>query len=345
MQYYFVKTNYPEAEISFYNSIDECLMAVIDGKVGCTTLNGMMANDILKNRKYRGLSLKQQNVMDDRCFGVLLGDAGLLKLLNRGLSIVGSEQAMNKKYDIIFLDHMMPYKDGIEALHELKALKNNPNADTPAICLTANAITGMREMYIAAGFDDYLTKPIDPGSLEEAIIKFLPNDKIKPAEERQDSSKEAGGNDKLPDFLSEIDGLDVAAGISHLGDIPSYIDTLKAYEETVSATALEIEKSYEEGNIKNLTTRVHAIKSTSRIIGAIELSKLAEELEMAGKDGNMQVISEGIGTLLADYSRMEEIAERLEKSTVPSEYSETVERIVNAISDFDYDEAFSMLNI
>ena len=88
------------------------------------------------------------------------------------------ELASRKKYDIIFLDHMMPNKDGIQALQELQDLPDNPNADTPKICLTANAITGMRETYLAAGFDDYLTKPIEPDSLENSIIHFLPKEKI-----------------------------------------------------------------------------------------------------------------------------------------------------------------------
>ena len=71
-----------------------------------------------------------------------------------------------KHYDVIFLDHMMPDKDGIETLAEMKALKDTPNNGTPIICLTANAISGMRETFMKAGFDDYITKPIDPDRLE-----------------------------------------------------------------------------------------------------------------------------------------------------------------------------------
>ena len=70
MQYYFVKTYYPEAQITFYPSIDECLKSVRKGKTGCTTLNGLRANNILKNTRYKGLSLLQTTHDDDRCFGV-----------------------------------------------------------------------------------------------------------------------------------------------------------------------------------------------------------------------------------------------------------------------------------
>ncbi|MBO4416017.1 MAG: response regulator [Lachnospiraceae bacterium] len=83
-----------------------------------------------------------------------------------------------EKYDIIFLDHMMPRKDGIETLRELKAKKDGPNYNTPVICLTANAIYGAREHYLETGFNDYLTKPIDPSMLEDMIHRYLPEEKV-----------------------------------------------------------------------------------------------------------------------------------------------------------------------
>ncbi len=83
----------------------------------------------------------------------------------------------DKTYDIIFLDHMMPGKDGPETLQELRAQASNPNRNTPVICLTANALSGAREQYISAGFTDYLTKPIPPEQLEDMLIELLPDDK------------------------------------------------------------------------------------------------------------------------------------------------------------------------
>ena len=95
MQYYFVRTNYPDAQITFCNSMDECLSAVISGKVGCATMNGLRANDILRNRKYNALSHRQTSYIDSRCFGVEIGNEGLLRLLNRGISILGVEYTQN----------------------------------------------------------------------------------------------------------------------------------------------------------------------------------------------------------------------------------------------------------
>lgn len=95
MQYYFIRTYYPDAEITFYPSIDECLKAVSEGKVGCATLNGLRANDILRNSRYKRLSQLQTSYQDDKCFGVQIGDAGLLRLLNRGISLAGADYAQN----------------------------------------------------------------------------------------------------------------------------------------------------------------------------------------------------------------------------------------------------------
>ena len=116
MQYYYITTNYPEARILTFPSIDDCLKAVLDGKAGGTTLNGLRANDILKNRKYRELSMRQLSRSDDRCFGVKIGNEGLLKLLNRGISVLGAEYAQSISYR---------YTGGLYSVSLLDMLKEN----------------------------------------------------------------------------------------------------------------------------------------------------------------------------------------------------------------------------
>ena len=83
-----------------------------------------------------------------------------------------------QKYDIIFMDYRMPHMDGVEALRTIRSNPESPNADTPIICLTADAVAGERERYLAEGFADYLTKPVDAGLLEELMLKFLPEEKV-----------------------------------------------------------------------------------------------------------------------------------------------------------------------
>lgn len=89
------------------------------------------------------------------------------------------EQIVDNDYDIIFLDHMMPGMDGLETLAKMKERTTGKNLNTPVIALTANALSGSRELYMEAGFDDYLSKPIIPEKLERLIFNTLPEDKIK----------------------------------------------------------------------------------------------------------------------------------------------------------------------
>lgn len=86
--------------------------------------------------------------------------------------------ADKKKYDLVFLDHMMPKKDGIVTLHEMKEQESGMNKETPVICFTANAVSGAWDLYKNEGFDDYLTKPIDFVKLEQMVMKYLPSEKI-----------------------------------------------------------------------------------------------------------------------------------------------------------------------
>ncbi len=219
----------------------------------------------------------------------------------------GLALAYDKKYDIIFLDHMMPEKDGIETLHELRSRPKDPNLDTPVICLTANAISGAREKYLAEGFDDYLTKPIDSAKLEEMMAGYLPEEKIQRMEDEPvtDNGSErpaemaAGDRQGLPGFLMEIDELDVGAGIANCGSVEDYITVLKTYADMIEEHAAQIETYWQAGDLRNAMVKIHAMKSTSRIIGAAAIGDLAQELEQAGKDGNAEKVADHIDELLA----------------------------------------------
>ncbi|MBO5543598.1 MAG: response regulator [Oscillospiraceae bacterium] len=98
MQYYYVRTHFPDAQITFYPSANACLDAVVAGKEDATTLNGLRANDLLKNTRYESLSLLQLSQSDDRCYGVAMGNEGLLKLLNRGINVLGVDYGQNQAY-------------------------------------------------------------------------------------------------------------------------------------------------------------------------------------------------------------------------------------------------------
>ena len=204
-----------------------------------------------------------------------------------------------KKYDILFFDHMMPEKDGIETLHELKAEVNNLNLKTPAICLTANAISGAREKYLAEGFDDYLTKPIDSNKLEGMMMRYLPPEKVI-GHSGEDAAPEEPAVE-LPEWLSGIDEIDIDTGLKHCGGAEGYLETLKIYGENAEANAAGIEGFWSKRDLSNTTIKVHALKSTSRAIGAESLGALAEKLEFAGKAGDSAALDAELDGLLARY--------------------------------------------
>ena len=204
-----------------------------------------------------------------------------------------------RHYDVIFLDHMMPDKDGIETLKEMKGITESPNIGTPVICLTANAISGMREMYINAGFDDYLTKPIDAERLEMMLLQYLPKDKVTILSDTDDTE-----DNVLPGFLYGIKEIDTESGLNYCGDAEDYLMTLRMYLDSAEKKAEEIEKYYSAGDIKNTTIKVHALKSASRAIGALELGEFAAKLEKAGGSGDLKKLDQELKELLSRYRHL-----------------------------------------
>ena len=223
-------------------------------------------------------------------------------------------KALERKYDMILLDHRMPEKDGIQTLTELRSINDNPNSDTPVIGLTANAVSGAREEYMAAGFDDYITKPIDPSQLEKILMEYLPEEKVHPVvhtdndtapvpdgKDRESGIVEKGVNNILPDFITDVSELDIQKGIANCGDAEAYLTALRSYEESADDNLASIEGYFKEKNYQEYTTRVHALKSSSRIIGAETIGSLAEQMEKAGNAGDSALIEERTPGLLAMY--------------------------------------------
>ena len=246
----------------------------------------------------------------------------------------GLALAYKKKYDIIFLDHMMPEMDGIETLHALRERTADPNLNTPVICLTANAVAGAREQYLAEGFNGYLTKPIDPEKLEEMLLDYLPEEKIQPAEEETEKKPEPEpvkkpepkpeneillrkpakekkpadiGGARLPLFLSRTDELDLERGITGNGSVEGYLEALEIYAEMIDGIVAETRRYWQAGDLENTTIKIHAMKSTSRVIGAMEIGALAQELEYAGKDGDAGKLGERIEELFDRCLKLAEV--------------------------------------
>ena len=218
---------------------------------------------------------------------------------DEGLSLM-----KKKKYDVIFFDHMMPVKDGIETLHEMRSDGSNPNVITPAVCLTANAISGAREYYIGEGFDDYLSKPVDFVKLENMLIKYLPEEKILEPVEGEDEEETISfdGSDPVLEPLINFGKIDVNTGIVNSGSKEDYLPLLKIFYESMDEKADEIQRYYDDNDIKDYTIKVHALKSSARLIGAVEFGEKAQELENAGKREDLDYINSTHEPFLKEYA-------------------------------------------
>ncbi len=227
----------------------------------------------------------------------------------------GIELLRNNKYDVMLIDYMMPKMDGIEALHYMK--DEGLVGDMKCVILTANAVSGVREMYISEGFDDYLSKPVNPDLLEQRLIEWLPDDKVVLDSDNSDSETDAEKDvseeaNELAD-LSAINELDTEAGVVYCGSEENYLSVIRIFHETAGDKADEIRTYYNNKDWENFTVKVHALKSSARVIGAKELSEAARRLEEAGENTDIDTIDNNIDGLLKQYMDLDDKLKVLDK--------------------------------
>ena len=218
------------------------------------------------------------------------------------------EKIAEKRFDIVFLDHMMPEMDGLETLARAKAMPESKCHGVPFIALTANAIAGAREMFLEGGFTDYLSKPINSKLLERMIQDYLPESKILAPEEPEEASAPepektetvGAANEAAPVEAQEMPAeeaesaggeaeasggteIDKALGMQYCGDMEEmFQEFVKMFCERKEETFGKIRGAYETENWEDYTTHVHALKSTALSVGGQKLSEAAKALEMAG---------------------------------------------------------------
>ncbi len=218
-----------------------------------------------------------------------------------------------KRYDLIFLDHMMPGRDGIETFREL--VREDLVYDTPVICLTANAVSGIKEKYIEEGFNDYLAKPIDMKALEAILTAWLPEDKLKHVKAEVVTEDTGKTSEDITDPVKYLDsvGIDTSSGITYTaGSKEFYFEMLGSFVEEYEEKSGEIIKDHEDKNWHDYQTRVHALKSTSRMIGINDLADLALKHENAAREGRTDEIEESFDGLMELYrSRVDDLKKAL----------------------------------
>lgn len=212
------------------------------------------------------------------------------------------ELIKNNKYHIIFLDHMMPVLDGIKTMEIIK--EQNLCPDTPIIALTANAVSGVEKDYISAGFQAYITKPIDGKRLRQVVRQFIPEELILDSKEQERGNK-IGEQKALAwkAVATKFSFLDVMSTKGFCSDnVNFYLEILESYVEHPQVR--EIQQFYEEKDLDNYLVQIHALKSTSKTIGAIHLSALTKELEAAASKKDWEYIKKNHACVMAEYKEL-----------------------------------------
>ncbi|MDR2460012.1 MAG: response regulator [Deltaproteobacteria bacterium] len=289
----------------------------------------------------------------------------------------------NENFELIFIDHMMPEMDGAETMRRIRELRDFYKT-VPMVALTAAVMAGMKEMFLAKGFDDFLGKPIDLKSLDGILDRWVPMDYRREPERRKDMEKEK------PAPL-EIDGVDTSVGLRNIGGVrANYLKALSVFCKDMEGRKASVSK-VTEGNISDFQVQVHAIKSAAANIGAMALSMEAKLLEEAAgvkdfytirarlggfvillqqitgnvckaleslksnskvqpKNGSINVEREILVTLkeaidTRDIGTIDRILANLASRPNDTETQNTIERISNHVLLADYDEAGLLVQI
>lgn len=246
-------------------------------------------------------------------------------------------QVQKQEFDIIFLDHMMPEMDGVETLKQLKALEDNLSKDTPVIALTANAVAGAKEEYIAQGFADYLSKPVQGSTLEKMVRAYLPEKLVhtgreengqdrKDTESVHESKEKEAAGDGSGENVFDKDGVTVSSrtvqdscdGIAeerfpgekllcahHIKAaraLPYFGDDVEMYLEILEEFGAGmpervVKLEASAWDCESYAILVHALKSNAKNVGAETLGLMAFEHEKAAKAGKRDYITQAFSQL------------------------------------------------
>ena len=269
-------------------------------------------------------------IVDDTKMNLMVA-VGLLKHTRMQIDTAQSgaeaiKLAGKNKYDIILMDQRMPEMDGTEAMNHIRENEGGPNAKTPFICLTADAINGARERYISEGFTDYLTKPIDYKAFERIMLAYLPAEKVLPGKTRRMDGSVTSGEERSA--LRKA-GIDYKTGLLYCqGDEKFYHSLLYEFAHSSPEKSKKLFEYLKAEDLKNYGVMVHAIKSTSKTIGATGLSDEALYLEKAAKNSDKESILNGHDAFLGKYKEIADLIEKfLEEQGGAEEISDASEDI------------------
>ncbi len=305
-------------------------------------------------------------VVDDNAMNLAVAQ-DLLRKTKLQIDVASSggeclEMLKRKEYHLICMDHMMPVMDGVQTLRAIRELEDNPSRNIPVIALTANAVVGAREFYLKAGFEDYLSKPIEPDKLEDMLIQYLPKELVYLTEDEEisvENDDHIGGLDeeKLTDM-----GINAANGLKYMGGSRAlYEKVLRDFREILHEKEEQLKNMLGKEDVSGYAIIVHALKGNARNVGADELAEEAFELEKKSKDGKLEEVEvqspilfgmmRTLGENLDRYLETEVSSCHMEKEEEPAEKQQITEdvwrekllRLYQQLDDFDGESVMESL--
>jgi signal transduction histidine kinase/CheY-like chemotaxis protein len=282
-------------------------------------------------------------IVDDNAINITIAE-GLLSPLEMKIDTALSgveaiEKVKDNEYDIVLMDHMMPEMDGVETTG---IIRENSGKEHPVIiALSANVTEEARKLFAESGMDDFVAKPIDIKEIVLKIKKWLPAEKI-----IKGAAHVFSGNDSS-DPLLELEMIDAEAAVRSLGSAKLLRKIAKEYYEAGEKNLSDIMNAYEKDDIKDFTIRIHALKSSSRQIGELELGEKAEALENAGKKEDREFIKNNLPdcmglykTFLSELSKcfVEDSEDKKDAGLITDEkLSELLNRLKDVCENLDMD--------
>ena len=217
-----------------------------------------------------------------------------------------------KDYDLVMLDHRMPGLDGVDTMIKLKEMFRRKGRDVPIICHTTEDARPNINLYKAAGFVDVLVKPVHLKEFSQILMTYLP-EKYVPNEDKTllERTRFQSELERLPEWLYDFNGLDLALGLENCETAEDYLDALTIFADSVTAKADEIERLLREQNYNLYAIKVGSLSSMAHLIGARGLAVRAADLEYAGKHADISLLEEATPRLVRDYRTYAQLGARL----------------------------------
>lgn len=256
-------------------------------------------------------------VVDDEPMNLMVAEGILrdyqmqVKTAESGMKAL--ELCEKEKFDLVFLDHMMPEMDGVETLKRLRKMYTEEGEALTVIAFTANAVSSAREMFLREGFDEFVSKPIEYLELERVLKKVLPKSSVvfvDQEEKQPEGWEEAAAAEGSMEIQTEEDmfsrlekfGINTSAGLQYCrGDKEFYTELLAKFAQDAPQKEQAIDAFWKKEDLENYRIMVHALKSTAKMIGADSLSESARKAEEAAKNRDMAYINAHHEDLLTTY--------------------------------------------